>query len=158
MGSTGRPGGRYIQPIDSNGAPVAADTTGDASHGVYKLTSGNTYYYISSVANASFKSLTITGYDAALAFTGRIQDTNHGALDVTDQSSTVGEWSSEMPSSAYVAADGTGWSQTTGEVTALGTGIGGATWHIAETGAARMRLRVVCTGTGHARVSEHGKE
>jgi hypothetical protein len=35
--------------------------------------------------------------------------------------------------------------------------VGGALWHIAETGAYRTRLALVVSGTGKARVSAAGK-
>ena len=79
--------------------------------------------------------------------------------DVLDKSSTVGEWSTEQPSTAYVASDGTGWSASNGVGAATGAGLGGLFWHVAETGAARTRLTIVVGATGGpVRVSAHGKD
>lgn len=150
---------RYIPPVD-----VADGTTPslEAPHGVYTLTTGHTYVYILPTDDSVFASIDLTGIDAALAFTSAtIQDTNHAILDLTDISTTVGGWKNERPTSGYVAADGTGWSVGTGAtscvVAATGAGVGGALWHIAETGVHRTRLIVVCSGTGKAQVSGAGK-
>lgn len=48
---------------------------------------------------------------------------------------------------------------TSGVVAAAGTGVGGAMWHISDTGAKRTMLSVVVGATGGAlRVSAHGKD
>jgi hypothetical protein len=158
---------RYLVPIDTadNSSPA------EAPHGEYTLTTGHTYVYILPTQDTAFTSIHLTGYDAALAFTSAtIQDTNHagptagggpGSGDVSDTSTTVGEWMNMRPPNGYVECDGTGWTVGTGAtadvVTSTGAGLGGALWHIAETGSARARLIVVCTGTGKARVSGAGK-
>lgn len=157
-----RAGGRYIQPIDSNGALVPQ---GDG-RGIYTLTAGQTYYYILGGPDASIISGTLTAYATPAAANGliitsaTIQDTDHPDQDVTNFSSTVGEWVSEDPSSAFVGADGTGWDTTTtpGVLKVAGTGLGGARFNIAETGAYRSRIAVVVGATGGPlRVSSHGK-
>lgn len=150
---------RYLVPIDV-ADPTAVPT--EAPHGQYTLTTGHTYVYILPTDDSTFASIDLTGVDAALAFTSAtVQDTDHASLDVTDTNTTVGMWKNERPTSGYVAADGTGWSVGSGAtacvVAALGTGVGGALWHLAETGAHRTRLIVVCTGTGKAMVSGAGK-
>ncbi len=155
-----RAGGRYVQPIDSSGNLV----TGEGPRGVYTLTALGTYYYILGGPDASVISGTLTAYASAAAANGliitsaTIQDCDHGELDVTNFSSTVGEWIGEDPTSAFVGADGTGWSATNGVLAATGAGLGGARFNIAETGAYRTRITVVVGATGGPlRVSSHGK-
>lgn len=157
----------YLVPIDTADGTSPAET----GHGIYTLTTGHTYAYILPSRDTAFQSIDLTGYDAALAFTSAtIQDTNHAGPtagggptsgDVADTSTTTGEWKNERPTNGYVAADGTGWSVGSGAtacvVASTGSGVGGAFWHIAETGAFRTRLLIVCTGTGRARVSGAGK-
>lgn len=156
---------QYLVPIDTADGSSPVETP----HGRYTLTTGHTYVYIAPTLDTWVSSFDLTSYTAALAFTSAtIQDTNHPgsqtlatAGDVPDTSTTVGEWKNERPTNGYVAADGTGWSVGTGAtacvVVSTGAGVGGALWHVAETGAARTRLIVVCTGTGDARVSAAGK-
>jgi hypothetical protein len=158
---------RYLVPIDT----ADGSSPAEAPHGEYTLTTGHTYVYILPTEDTPFTSLHLTGYDAALAFTSAtIQDCNHAGTtagggsssgDVSDISTTVGEWMNMRPTNGYVECDGTGWSVGTGAtadvVASTGAGVGGAMWHIAETGSARARLLLVCTGTGKARVSGAGK-
>lgn len=155
-----RAGGRYIPPLQTDGTELTAQT----GVGIYTLVAGTTYLYIIGGDDAPFQSVQITGYDAGLVITSAtIQDTNHQELEVANKSTTVGEWINERPTTAYVGADGTGWSvgsgATAGVVAASGAGIGGALWHIAETGSARTRLIVVVGATGgKLRVSCNGKD
>jgi len=151
-----RPGGPYVQPLQTDGNNLVDEI----GRGRYTLTAGTTYYYLLGGADAPFHSVQITGYTAGLVITSAtIQDTNHGTLDVTDQSSVVGEWVTEDPTTAFVGVDGTGWSATNGVVAASGGGVGGAVWHLGESGAARTRLAVVVGGTGGIlRVSAWGKD
>lgn len=156
-----RAGGRYVQPIDSTGALV----TPEAPRGVYNLTAGQTYYYILGGNEAPIVSGHLTAYASAAAPNGLIitsatvQDCDHGSNEVTDSSSTVGEWVAEDPSSAFVGADGTGWSATNGVLAATGAGLGGARFNIADTAAYRTRITVVVGATGGPlRVSSHGKQ
>jgi hypothetical protein len=159
---------RYLVPIDTADGTSPAEAGG---HGIYTLTTGHTYAYILPTSDTPFTSIDLTGYDAALAFTSAtVQDTNHPGSttasgpnggDVPDTSVVVGEWKNERPTNGYVAADGTGWSVGSGAtacvVASTGAGVGGAFWHIAETGAYRTRLLLVCSGTGKARLSAAGK-
>ena len=157
---------RYLVPIDV----VDGSSPSEAPHGTYTLTSGHTYVYILPTKDTAFTSIDLQGIDAALAFTSAtVQDTNipgppgadKTAGDLSDIDTTVGGWKNERPTQGYVAADGTGWSVGTSAtacvVASTGSGVGGALWHIAETGAARTRLIVVCTGNGKARVAAAGK-
>lgn len=155
-----RAGGRYVQPIDSTGAPVAQ---GDG-RGVYTLTAGQTYYYILGGPDAPIVSGHFTAYASAAAANGLIitsatvQDCDHDERDVPNHSAVVGEWVAEDPSSAFVGADGTGWSATNGVLAATGAGLGGARFNVADTAAYRTRVAVVVGATGGPlRVSSHGK-
>jgi hypothetical protein len=145
-----------VIPIDSNGAEAASA----GEHGKFTLTAGTTYYYVLGGADASCQSFTLTGYtSAAVVTSGTVQDTNHAELDVTNHSSTAGEWLNEDPTTAFVAVDGTGWSQTNGVIAAAGSGVGGAMFHLGDDGASRTRIAVVVGGTGGVfRGSAWGKE
>jgi hypothetical protein len=146
---------RYLFPIDTADGSAPAE----APHGTFSLVASHTYAYILPTKDTAFTSVDITG-DAAIVITSAtIQDTNqpgHPSLstagDLPDTSTAVGGWKNERPTNGYVAVDGTGWSVGTGAtacvVAALGTGIGGALWHVVETGAARTRLLVVVGATG----------
>lgn len=106
---------------------------------------------------------------AALAATITLEDTifpattspgdGRGAVDVSDfeASATLASWMPENPSDAVTSFTGTGWSATAATVTALGTGVGGAVWHIGNFGTRRMRLKIVTTVGGLIRVGVHGK-
>lgn len=149
---------RYLVPIDT------ADGTSPAEgeHGKYALTNGHTYVYLIGGAEAANVSITLTGYTAALTITSAtIQDTDHADRDVTDISTTVGEWIPEVPPSpAYVAFTGTGWAAgaTPSVIAAAGSGLGGARWNLSADAATRTRLIVVVGGAGGtARVSAGGK-
>ena len=157
---------RYLVPIDV----VDGSSPSEAPHGTYTLTTGHTYVYILPTKDAVFTSIDLQGIDAALAFTSAtVQDTNFPGPpgsdptvgDLSNTDTAVGGWKNERPTNGYVAVDGTNWSVGTGAtacvVASTGTNVGGALWHIAETGAARTRLILVCSGTGKARVSAAGK-
>jgi hypothetical protein len=161
-----RAGGRYVAPIkQSDGtSPV------EEGHGKYTLAANTTYVYPLGGADAPFQSVQLTGYtSAAVITTATIRDCNHhGGMnsglpatqgDVPDTSTTVGEWIAEDPTTAFVGVDGTGWSVTNGVVAAAGSGVGGALFHVAETGAARTLLEVAVGATGGVfRASAHGKD
>lgn len=146
---------RYLTPIDLTNGLVMSE----APHGEYTLIASTTYAYILPSKDTAFTSIDITGYTSAAVITSAtIQDTNHKDIDVPDTSVIVGEWKNEKPTQGYVACDGTGWSVTTCVVAAAGSGVGGALWHVAETGASRTRLLVVVGATGGLfRVSAAGK-
>lgn len=157
---------RYLVPID-----VADGTSpAEAPHGIYTLVASHNYVYLNPTLDTAFASFDLTGYTSGLIITSAtVQDTNHAGTftgstspDVSDTSTVVGEWKNERPTNGYVAADGTGWSVGTGAtacvVAAAGSGVGGAFWHVSETGAARTRLFVaVGAAGGLVRVSGAGK-
>lgn len=151
-----RAGGRYIAPLLTTGV-VLTDQVG---RGIYTLLASTTYLFILGGADAPFSSIQLTGYTAGLVITSAtIQDTNHHDVEVPDTSVVVGEWMNEDPTTAFVSTDGTGWSATNGVAAASGAGVGGALWHFAENGSARIRLSVVVGGTGgNIRCSGHGKD
>lgn len=146
---------RYLAPMLADGTlPLA-----ESPRGEYTLVANTTYIFIFPTEDAVFASVQLTGYTAGLIVTSAtIQDTDHPIQDVPDGSVVVGEWITEDPPTAFVAADGTGWSASNGVAASLGSGLGGALWHVAETGAFRTRLIVVVGATGGAaRVSAFGK-
>lgn len=155
MGSQARSGGRYVPPIDSTGA--TPNTEGP--QGTYTLTAGQHYYYVLGGDSAPFVSVHITGNAAIVITSATVQDCNHGDNEVTNFSTTAGEWIPETPTTAYVGTTGTGWSQTNGVAAALGTGAGGAMFHVTETAARRTRLDVLVGATGGTlKVSAMGKD
>jgi len=144
MGRSGRTGTRYITPIDSGGVPLT-----EQGKGKYALTAGATYHYMLGGDDGPFQSVQLTGLTAAAVLTSAtIMDTNHMPLEVVDSDATAGNWIPEAPAAGYVATTGTGWSATNSVVASAGSAVGGAMWHIAETGANRTRLTVVVGGTG----------
>lgn len=154
---------RYLVPIDTADGTSPAE----APHGEYTLVATHTYVYLNPSLDTWVESFDLQGIDAALIITSAtVQDTNRPIQDLTDISTTVGGWKNERPTNGYVAADGTGWSVGSGAtacvVAATGSGaggtVGGALWHVAETGAARTRLIIVVGATGgKACVSAAGK-
>jgi hypothetical protein len=156
MSRQSRAGGRYIAPLQTNGTEL----TDQLGRGIYALSASTTYLFILGGTDAPFASIHLTGYTAGLVITSAtIQDCDHHDTEVPNTSVVVGEWVNEDPTTAFVGVDGTGWSVTNGVVAASGGGVGGALWHIGETGAARTRLTVVVGGTGgNVRVSGHGKD
>lgn len=161
-----RAGGRYLVPIKQTDGSSPAEH----GHGVYTLDASTTYYYIFGGPDASFQSVHLTGYtSAAILTSASVQDCNHHggtsqglaatAGDVPDTSNTVGQWVTEDPSSGFVGADGTGWTVSSSVLAVAGTGVGGAMFHVAETGAARTRLTLVVGLTGgDFQASGHGKD
>ena len=155
MGYNGRPGGRYVTPIKSDGTEPAQD----GGRGVYTLAAGATYYYVLGGGAACFVSGTLTGYTSgAIISSATVQDTDHPEQEITNVDGTVGNWISEDPSTGFVGADGTGWAVTNCVLAVAGTGVGGARFNIAETAGTRTRIAVVMGGTGgQFRMSAGGK-
>jgi hypothetical protein len=133
----------YLKPIKSDGtSPI------EGLPGQYPLEAGTTYYYQVPSDDELF-AVQLIGYTAGLVITSAtIQDSSCDARDVVLISSTAGEWISETPSTSYVGTDGSGWTVTNGVVASAGSALGGALWHISQTGAGRTRLKVVVGGTG----------
>lgn len=119
--------------------------------GVFTLTANTTYYYIFGGATAPTQHIQITGYTAGLIITtATVQSCSQPV--VTDTSTIIGEWIDEDPAAGDsrldVRFDGTGWSVSTAIAAANGTGVGGATFHLANWGPSRTRLEVVVGATG----------
>lgn len=133
----------YLQPTKSDGTKPT-----ESEFGKYTLEASTTYYY-SVPSDDALLAIHLTSYTAGLVITSAtVQDSCHNERDATLTSSTAGDWISESPSTAYVGTDGTGWSVSSGVVASAGSALGGALWHLADTGAQRTRLRVVVGGTG----------
>ena len=144
----GKPGRHYIAPKSA----VDGSTPAEKSAGVYTLASGTTYYYALGGSDAPFQAIHLVGKtSAAVVTSATIQDTVVGPNEASDtnDNSLGGFWVPEVPSTAYVGVVGTGWSMSSpGVAAAAGTGVGGALWHLKETGADRSRLAVVVGGVG----------
>jgi hypothetical protein len=151
-----RAGGRYIHPLQINGDEL----TEEVGRGVFTLVANTRYFFILGGADAPFLGVTLTGYDAAMVLTSAaIQDTDHPDQEVPNHSVIVGEWVTEDPTTAFIAADGAGWVGTNGVLAVAGGAVGGAKWHVAETAAFRTRLDIQVGATGgRVRVSSHGKD
>ncbi len=137
----------FIVPMNADGSEVTAQKR----RGVYTLAANTTYYYIFGGASAPTQHVQLTGYIAgAIVTTATIQSCSQPI--VSDTSSTDGEWIDEDPAAGDsridARVDGTGWSVSTAIVAAGGSGVGGASWHLANWGPARTRLELVIGGTG----------
>lgn len=150
-----RPGGPYVRPVTAAGVD-AADAGG---RGLYTLAANTTYYYVLGTEDAPITGVTFTGYTAGMVVTSlNVQTSSHGKDEVADTSSTSGEWITQNPPAAYVPVDGTGWSASAATVAAAGTGVGGCSIDMSESGSRRTRIKVVVGSTGgNARLSTGGK-
>jgi hypothetical protein len=157
MGRRNRAGNRYVAPIDSAGAAPVAAVPGP--RGQFTLSSGTTYLYILTAADPTRISAHVQ-WDAAVVITSiTFEDTNVMRDEVSDFSTTNGDWIDEDPSTAFVGTQGAGVTVTNGVVAVAGGAVGGCMFHVADHGAARARLRVVVGGTGGVvRVATHDKE
>lgn len=72
--------------------------------------------------------------------------------DVTDLSTTAGDWHQLNPSTAYVSVTGSGNSATALTITAGGSAAGGAWIDLGNCAASRYRIKVVVTTGGLVRV------
>jgi hypothetical protein len=164
MGSQPRAGGRYIIPIDSNGAPLDGTAAEGPGRGFFTLTAGATYYLIVGGDNAPIESIHLMAPAGLIITSATVQTTDQGALEATDSSSTVGEWVNEDPDDTkpfarFVAVDGTGWSATNSVVAVTGAGAGGARWNLAGWAPNRTRVAIVVGATGGPmRAAAHGKD
>ncbi len=105
-------------------------------------------------------------WSAALAATITIETSNfpqlvggdhRGAADVTDISTTAGDWIQQNPSTAYVPCVGSGNSASAATVTAGGSAAGGCEFTLSGLGSKRVRAKVVVTVGGTMRANVHGK-
>lgn len=115
--------------------------------GVFTLTANTTYYYIFGGAASPTQHIQITGYTAGLIITTATVQTCSQPV-VTDTSVIAGEWISEDPAAGDVRTDGAGWSSSAAVVSADGSAVGGASWHLIDWSPARTRLAVAVGATG----------
>jgi hypothetical protein len=131
----------YYFPLGSPRAPVPAETALTAVHlrGAAALV----------ISSASIEDCV---FPAAVLPDGR------GSVDVSDFDQGAGNWIPENPSNGAVSVVGTGWSPSAATAASLGSGAGGAMWHVGNLGSRRVRLKVVVGSVGGlARVGVHGK-
>lgn len=150
----------YIQPFKSDGTVLAFSNT-EFGRGALTLASGTTYFFPIGGADASVVSVHLQ-WDAAIAITSAtIEDCNfpEGSADVDWWDDAAGEWIDEDPTTAFVGTDGAGATVTNGVLAVVAGSVGGAMWHVADTGARRTRLKVVVGATGgEVRVHPWGKQ
>lgn len=162
-----------LSAVRSDGVAFPASRDGAPSTWGVTLGVGTYYFPFGSSkspvpAESSLTSVMIRGA-AAVAATITIEDTvfpattspgdGRGVADVSDfeASTTQANWMPENPSTASVSVTGTGWSAVAATVTAAGTNLGSAVFHIGNFGTRRGRLKVVTTVGGLVRVGVHGK-
>lgn len=140
----------YVTPKTSAGDDVAVAPGADATvtgRGVHTLTAGATYYFPLGGQDAPVLSAHLQ-HDAAIALVATIEDSNFPEDEASWYASTAGLWIDEDPSTAFVGVVGATTTVTNGVVTVVAGNVGGAMWHISDTGARRTRLKVVVGGTG----------
>jgi len=160
----------FLTPIKADGVTEVEDGT-ELGRGAYTLAALTTYYFPFGGADSLVASVQLQG-DAPIVITSAtVQNTNFpgppqgpppsagGAGDVTDYDATVGVWVNKDQPSTSVEVDGIGWSATSSVLAVVGGNVGGAVWHVTNTGARRHRLEVVVGATGgEVRVATWGKE
>jgi hypothetical protein len=149
------PSTSYLTPILSDGTVQTRDGT-EFGRGTFTLAAG-TYFIPLGGADAPIQSVHMQ-HDAACAAVATIQDSNLPPSDVSDYSTTAGHWISETPPTAYVAVAGATTTAAAGVVTIVAGNLGGAMWHVADTGARRTRLQIVVSTPGEFRFTANGKE
>lgn len=163
-----------LDAVTSAGVFAAANRDGAPSTFGVTLLANTTYYFplgavhspvpaevvLYAVHLRGASALVITGAsieDCIFPLTTSPGDTR-GATDVSDFDQTAGNWIPENPATGVVSVTGTGWSPSAATAAALGTGAGGAMWHVGNIGSRRQRLKVIVGATGGlARVGVHGK-
>ncbi len=150
----------FVNALDEDdGAVKLHDSEGYVTLGV------DSYLFPLGVADQPLESIHIQT-DATIAGVFTVETSNMPRDDggagttpgsVTDWSTTAaGGWVKEDPSSAYVAAVGTGW--TVAALTLTKTaGAGSAMIHLGNLGSRRVRLKAVMSTGGTMRVAVHGK-
>jgi len=149
---------RNLQAIKSDGTIVPPDENGYVTLGVA------TYYFVlGGIKDEPLASCHILT-DATIAGTFTVEGSGlprqkggGGAADVTDWSTTTGEWVQiNPPSGTYVPSNGTGWT-VTGLSLAKTAGVGAALLDIGNIGQPRLRIAAAITTGGKVRVSFTGK-
>ena len=149
----------YITPVSSAGAEQVQSAV-EFGRGAFTLVALTTYYYPLDGADSVVLSAH-AHWDASIIITSmRIEDCNMAESEVSAfAASTGGLWLTENPSTAYIAVAGAGVSATSATVAATGGAVGGAMFHVGNTGAKRHRLAVVVGATGgEMRVATWGKD
>lgn len=148
----------------TTGAVITANRSG-ASKGC-TLTGGITYFFPISVSPGASQLSAHLSWASAVVATFTLEVTNFsqfelgaisGPSDVTNYSTTAGEWQQFNSPSAYVPTTGSGNTSVGATVTAGGTAAGSAFWDMSLVGARRMRIKVVVTTGGIVRCGMHGK-
>ena len=147
----------------STGAVVTADRMGTAKG--CTLANGTTYFFVLDKSGSPVDSVHLQ-WAAAVAATFTVEASCYPKLvggnpmapaDVTDFSTTTGEWIQLNPSTAYVPVVGTGNSVTSLTITAGGTNAGAAWIDLGNLGARRVRIKVVVTTGGVVRCGVNGR-
>lgn len=156
-----RTGSGDLQAIKSDGTIVTPD-----ENGLLTLAAATYYLILGGTADAWLESLHLK-WSAALAAVATFETCNfprykggagNGTDDVTDISSTVGDWVAEAPTTAYVAVVGSGNSATNLAITLGGSAAGAATVHLGNLGTKRLRCKLVVSVAGTLRANAHGKD
>lgn len=137
----------YITPLIAGGTPVQAPSNVEFGRGSFTLVAGTTYYYPLGGQDAPWLSAHLK-WDAAIALVATIEDCNFPPSDVLDYSDNAGDWIDEDPTTAFVGTDGAGVVVANGVATVTAGSVGGAMWHVGDTGARRTRLKVAVGATG----------
>lgn len=139
-------GSQYVRPVKSDDSNASAGT----GTGVYTLASSSTYYVpvSSDLTSRSIMGVHLTSYTSGLILTSVTIETCSHNDDVTNTSSTGGEWLAWNNPAAYVPVTGSGWTSIAGVVASTGSAVGGAAFDLADTGQCRIRLKIVVGGTG----------
>src|SRR5262245_54090819 len=144
----------------TTGVVVTAVRSG-ASKGC-TLANATTYYFALGIAPGASQLSAHLMWASAVVATFTLECSNFpasgaSATDVTDYSTTAGEWQQFNSPSAYVPTSGTGNTSVGATVTAGGTAAGSAFYDMSLVGARRMRIKVVVTTGGVVRCGVHGK-
>lgn len=156
--------GGFSTPFKSDGS--VPDQKG---LGTFTLLAGTTYYFPISCANASVVGVHLGWPGSPIIITSAtVEDSNlpplevHGSstTGISDYDATVGNWIDEDPTTGFVGCKGTNVTATNGVVAATGDAAGGGClFHVANTGARRMRIKIVVGATGgDVFCFQHGKE
>lgn len=137
----------YITPLIAGGATEQVQSAAEFGRGSFTLVANTTYYYPLGGQDSPVLSAHIK-WDAAIALTATIEDSNFPDSEVAWHSDSAGDWIDEDPTTAFVGTDGAGVVVTNGVAVVTAGSVGGAMYHVADTGARRTRLKVAVGATG----------
>lgn len=129
----------YYFPLGSSEAPLSAGTS---------LVHAHLKWAAAVAATITVETCSFTRFEGGF---GGAND------DVTDYSTTAGDWIQENPSTAIVAVSGASNTSTAATVTAGGAAAGGCSFHLGNLGSRRARVKVVATVGGLVRCAANGK-